>query len=440
MTQNIRTIIGEVVSDPRRAKALADHVWRHFKEDRCLDEAASLCFTSLLALVPLMAVVFGIASAFPTVKAWSEQLKHFIYLNLMPDSGSQVETYLEQFIASVGDLTLPGLLFLVVTALLLMMRIERSFNRIWRVPVARGLINKVTMYWAVLTLGPMALGAATALSVQPLLDLVGGELVVDAVALRAIGVFLLTWAAFCIMFLLVPNCRVPVVCAAAGSFLSTVLFTAAKAGFVAYVSRANYSVIYGALASVPIFLLWLYIVWIVILLGASLAASLTTFRERGAEWTWPRAWEFLLVYRLLGHFYCAQGVGRALGTTELLEAEPGLASARLKDILESLMRERLLTPNSDEDWVLVRDLSRYTVLDLYGAGEYHLPIGKDLPVPSTSPWDEAFMTMLNDVALDMDRPLAAMYDTGSAVPPTVDPEPGRRSGDGSGKDPVPEVL
>lgn len=404
--------VREVLTDFGQARALARHVWRHFKEDRCLDEAASLSYTSLLSLVPLLAVVFGIASAFPVFEQWSENFKDIIYSNMVPDSGMQLEQTLEGFIGSVDKLTLTGTFVLVVTALLLMMRIEKSFNLIWRVPASRSFINKVTMYWAVLTLGPMALGAATALSVQPLLDFVSGN-VIDVSTLRTLGVFGLTWLAFCLMFMLVPNCRVPISFAALGSLLSTLLFTVAKNVFVAYVSNASYSVIYGALASIPIFLLWLYIVWIVLLLGASLAASLTTFSSRGSDWRWPRAWEFLLVFRLLGHLYEAQGYGRSLTTLDLLEKEPGISSARMADLLRDLMKADLISQDQDERWLLKRDLTRYSLQDLYHTSDFHLPIGKELPVPSSSPWDQPFLAWLNSKELSMDMPLASLLKHGA---------------------------
>jgi membrane protein len=401
-----------VVTNPRRARALARHVWEHFREDRCFDEAASLSYTSLLSLVPLLAVVFGIASAFPVFEQWSEDLKNLIYGNLVPTSSEQLEQHLDGFIGSVSRLTLTGTLFLIITALLLMMRIERSFNLIWRVPNPRGLVNKITMYWAVLTLGPLALGAATALSAQPLLAWLGAA---DAGAgmLRPVGVFLLTWAAFALLFVLVPNCRVPALFAAAGAFLSTVLFTLAKSAFVAYVSHASYSVIYGALASIPVFLLWLYVVWAVILLGASLAASLTTFSDRRSDWRWPRAWELLLAYRLLGHLYTAQGEGSGLSTAELAEHEPGASPARLQALLQDLARARIVTADPEDRWLLVRDLSRFTLRDLYRVGDWHLPLGAEPPVPTTSPWDRGLLQLLQRTEVRMDRSLGSLYDAGT---------------------------
>ena len=150
----------ESFSSMSRVKRLTAHVWHHFGEDRLFDEAASLSYTSLLSMVPLLAVVFGVASAFPVFQQWSELLQTFVFNNFVPDSGDQIQEYLVGFLDSVSGLTLPGTMFLILTALLLMVRIERAFNLIWRVPTARSIRNRVVMYWAVLTLGPLALGAA----------------------------------------------------------------------------------------------------------------------------------------------------------------------------------------------------------------------------------------------------------------------------------------
>lgn len=397
-----------IFTDPQQARRLAQHLWRHFREDRCFDEAAALSFTSLLSLVPLLAVVLGFAAAFEVFEQWSLKLQQFILANLVTATGLQLQVYLEQFIGGVNRLTITGIIFLIITALLLMMRIETSFNRIWRVPVERHLINKITMYWAVLTLGPLALGFAAALSAQPLFDLVGLE-EGGIRTLRSVGIFALTWLAFGLIFLLVPNCRVPVSYAASGALLSAILFSLAKGGFLIYVERASYNVIYGALAGIPIFLLWLYLVWVVILLGASLAAAMTTFRDRRGEWRWPQSWELLLVLRFLSHLYRAQARGRSLSVEELLDLEPGVASARLQAILASLVRENLVTQD-ENGWLLKRDLSRYSLLELYQAGDYHLPIGKKVPVPSSNPLDPIFLEIINGERVNLERSLTEIFD------------------------------
>ena len=299
-----------------RLKRLSRHVGKHFSEDRCLEEAASLAYTSLLALVPLLAVVFGVVSAFPVFRDWSAELKSFVFDNLMPAAGVQVDTYLNTFLESATGLTLAGTVLLILTALVLMFRIEITFNRIWRVDRARSLDNRIVMYWAVLTLAPLLIGSTVAVSVQNLIAPLTSGLEISAVWYR-LGIFLVSWITFTLMFAVIPNRSVRFRHAAIGALLSAILFELAKNAFVTYITNANYAVIYGALATVPIFLLWVYLVWVVILLGASLAASLTTFEvteERRGDW--PVQANFQLAFRTIGHLQEVQMHGGRLSDTE----------------------------------------------------------------------------------------------------------------------------
>ena len=398
----------ESFSSIPRVRRLAAHVWRHFGEDRLFDEAASLSYTSLLSMVPLLAVVFGVASIFPVFQQWSEQLQTFVFTNFVPASGDQIQSYLSGFLESVGKLTLTGTFVLIITALLLMIRIERAFNLIWRVPTARTIGNRVVMYWAVLTLGPLALGAAVALSAQPVFE----QVAVGAAThsnWRALGIFSLSWLAFVLMFLLVPNRRVRLSHAMVGAFLSAVLFELAKKAFVTFVANASFNVIYGALATIPIFLFWLYLVWIVVLLGASLAASLTTFNDRKVDWGWPKKWGFLLAYRLVGCLWKAQTEGKAMSAEHLLESMEGVTEPILAVQLSLLFEAGLVTRNEDGSWLLCRDLNTVSLLDLYQAGEYYLPIGEQLEVPSESEWDSAFFRSISGHELNMQQSLKIMY-------------------------------
>ncbi|MGD9265106.1 MAG: YihY family inner membrane protein [Lysobacterales bacterium] len=407
----------ESFSSVASVKRLAVHVWRHFQEDRLFEEAASLSYTSLLSMVPLLAVVFGVASAFPVFQQWSDRLQDFVFNNLVPASGDQVQAYLTSFLSSVNKLTLAGTVVLILTALLLMVRIERAFNLIWRVPTARSLRNRVAMYWAVLTLGPLALGAAAALSAQPMFEQLSlGD--TTASAWRSIGIFGLSWLAFMLTFLLVPNRRVPATHALVGAFLSAVLFALAKKGFVAFVGHASFNVIYGALAAIPIFLFWLYLVWVVILLGASLAASLTTFNDRRVDWGWPRKWEFLLVYRLVGHLWRAQRDGTALSMEALVEALEGATENGLARQLGILFDANIVKSTEGGDWLLCRDLDRVSLLELYRAGQYYLPLAEDQEIPSSSAWDEAFFRATALGEADMQRSLQDMYSQSERVSTT----------------------
>ncbi len=359
-------------------------------------------------MVPLLAVVFGVASAFPVFQQWSDQLQSFVFANFVPASGDQIQVYLVGFLDSVSKLTLPGMLFLILTALLLMVRIERAFNLIWRVPTARSIRTRLVMYWAVLTLGPMALGVAIAISAQPVFE----QVAVGASThsnWRALGIFSLSWFAFTFMFLLVPNRRVHFTHALAGAFLSAILFGLAKKGFVTFVANASFNVIYGALATIPIFLLWLYLVWTVILLGASLAASLTTFNDRRVDWGWPHKWEFLLAYRMVGYLWTAQTMGKSMSIEELLGSLEGSTEIELAGQLALLDDAGIVTRNESGNWLLCRDLEKVSLLDLYRAGEYFLPLGETLDVASESAWDTAFFRSVALGEVNMQQSLKDMY-------------------------------
>jgi membrane protein len=399
-----------------RAKRLARHVWIHFQEDRCFEEAASLGYTSLLAMVPLFAVAFGIIAAFPVFNEWSANLQAFIFDNFMPATGEQIVPYLDTFLESISSLTLPGTIMLIVTALMLMVRIEVAFNRIWRVDRNRGIVNRVVMYWAVLTLGPILIAATVALSATKVLGVLGMEGGIPP-GLHRIGIFVLTWLVFSLFFLLVPNRSVRIKHALIGAFLSTVLFSIAKAGFVAYVSNANYKVIYGALATIPLFLFWLYIVWTVVLFGASLAASLTTFSDyRKYDTDWPERWEFQLAYRLLGHLWNAQREGTALSTAQLLDLEQQASELQIIGLMSRLRNEKIVNTDEDGNWLLTRDLEELSLGKLYNYGHYYLPLGEIGELPQETEWDRVYIDVLRHVRehgkTQWERSLRSMYLAG----------------------------
>ena len=397
----------------KRGKRLLRHVWTHFQEDRCLAEAASLGYTSLLSLVPLLAVVFGIVAAFPVFNEWSEKLQSVIFDNFMPSTGEQIVPYLDTFLESVGNLTLPGMISLIVTALLLLIRIEAAFNRIWRVEKNRTLLNRIVMYWAVLTLVPIMIAAAAAFSAQKIIGMMGGDGVMSPGSYRLV-MFVVTWLLFTSVFILVPNRRVQIKHALSGAFLSAMLFEVAKAGFVGYVSNANYTVIYGALATIPIFLLWIYLVWIVVLFGASLAASLTTFSDYSRyETAWPERWEFQMAFRLVGHFREAQKRGEALSRQQVLELETQASELQLLKLITRLREEHIITTDDDGHWLLARDLEDLTLADLYRAGDYYLPLGETDKLPRETALDEIYVESLDKVRRNSEaiwtRSLRQMY-------------------------------
>jgi membrane protein len=344
---------------------------------------------------------------------WSANLKTFIFDNFLPATGEQIVPYIDTFLGSISSLTLPGTIMLIVTALLLVIRIEVAFNRIWRVERNRTLVNRVVMYWAALTLGPILIAAAVALSAQKVLGVLGLQEGISP-GVHRIGMFLLSWGVIALFFLLVPNRRVQIKHALTGAFLSAILFETAKVVFIAYLSNTNYRVIYGALATIPIFLFWLYIVWNVILFGASLTASLTTYSDyRKYDTDWPTPWEFQLVFRLIGHLWQAQRNGKALSAEELLDLEKQASELQIVRLLSRMEDQEIVHIDEAGNWMLTRDLEELSLGYLYSRGGFYLPLEEIEQLPRKSDWDQAFVASLTYIRkqgqVEWVRSLRSMY-------------------------------
>jgi membrane protein len=316
----------------------------------------------------------------------------------VPAAGDAVQEHLNQFVERTAGLTGAGTLFLIITALLLMSTIERSLNRIWRVAKPRGITGRLLTYWSVLTLGPLLMGGSLALTsylaALPLLapQAVGGALQEFFLSFTP---FLVALISFALVFLVVPNRRVRFRHALAGAFISAVLFELAKFGFVLYVTHfPTYEKLYGALAAVPIFLVWIYVSWVVVLLGASVAAALTTFNYRKSDWRWSSRHELVLAMRLLGHFWHAQRQGRALSQPDLLSREPAASDSQIGRILGWFHKAGFIHADDNGDWLLSTDLEDVTLGELYRAGPFILPIGELRSVPVESHWDRALVESL----------------------------------------------
>ena len=391
----------QALIDPRWLKAFGRHLWQHFREDRSLEAAGALSYTSLLALVPLMAVMFGVISAFPVFDRWADELEAYIFANFVPAAGDQVREYLQEFVGRTAGLTGAGTVFLILTAILLMATIEKSLNRIWRVRAQRRPAGRLVTYWAVLTLGPLLMGASLAMtSYLAALPTLAPEAVRGMLQGAVLGMtpFIVALVSFALIFIIVPNRHVRWRHALAGAFLSALLFELAKGGFVLYVTNfPTYERLYGALATIPIFLVWIYLSWVVVLLGASVAAALTTFNYHRADWVWSPRHELLLAIRLLGHFWQAQRRGLALSNGELLRRESAATDIQLQRLLGYFHDAGLIHRDDDGDWLLSADLDEVTIAELYRSGSFILPVGELDDMPVESHWDRALIEGLRPV-------------------------------------------
>ena len=402
------------LADPRWQKAFGRHLWRHFRDDHCFESAAALSYTSLLAIVPLMAVVLGVLSAFPVFEYGVEQLQDFIFSNFVPAAGDVIREYLNQFIERSGELTGTGTLFLVITAIILISTIEKSLNRIWRVSQARQPVNRLVVYWAVLTLGPLLLGASLGLtSYVAALPLLAPEFAQSTLRslLLVTTPFAVALVAFTLVFIIVPNRNVRWHHALAGAFFSALAFDLSKRGFVVYVSNfPTYQKLYGALAAIPIFLVWIYVSWVVILLGASLAAALTTFNYHRSEARWDPRHHLFLCVRVLGHLWRAQqDHGGGISATKLRDKETAATDDDLRDLFSGLLEAGFIRSDDQGDWFLVADLGERTLGDLYRSMRFVLPVGEEPELPEQGAPDQALMEAMHEINQDagplLERPL-----------------------------------
>jgi membrane protein len=385
----------QALLDPLWLRAFGRHLWLQFREDRSFESAGALSYTSLLALVPLMAVMLGVISAFPVFDHWGEEIETYIFANFVPATGEQIREYLQEFVGRTAGLTGAGTVFLIATAILLMATIEKSLNRIWRVRSRRRPASRLVTYWAVLTLGPLLMGASLVLTSYlaafPLRASEALRGMLQDVLLNTTP-FLVTLVGFALVFIIVPNRHVRWRHALVGALLSAIMFEMAKRGFVWYVSNfPTYERLYGTLATIPLFLIWIYLSWVVVLLGASVAAALTTFNYHRPDWRWSQRHELLLALRLLGHFWQAQRRGQSLSVSELMMREPAASDSQLRRILACFHEAHFIHRDDDGDWILSADLGEVRMVDLYRAGPFIMPIGEMGELPQESYWDRAFV-------------------------------------------------
>lgn len=236
-----------------------------------------LAYISLLSLVPLIAVMFSMLKAFPMFNQFRQNIEAFVYANVIPSRGEEIQTYVSQFIGNTGGMTAVGIFALVCVALLLIHNIDKSLNKIWRVSKRPRPIISFSIYWMILTLGPILFGSSIALSSY----LIGLTRFADdytpglSTLLLGIVPYLMSLAAFFILYLVVPNIKVRARHALCGALLAMLLFELSKRGFALYITHfPAYDTIYGALALVPILFVWIYLCWLVVLLGAELTALL----------------------------------------------------------------------------------------------------------------------------------------------------------------------
>ena len=366
--------------DRARAAAFARFLWRRFRDDRRFDAAASLSYTTAFALVPLAVVVLGVLSAFPVFQQWSAELVDYVFSHFVPSAARAIESRLGDLAGNITQLTTAGVIALVISLLVTLNSVESTFNRIWRVASARPQLSRYLVYWTVLTLGALLAAASLAASARflalPLFDQPQWQWLASwGTGITPILIELLV---VMLVYRVVPHHTVKWRHAFAGALLAVALLEVVKTGLGMYLgSFDGYQRLYGALAAIPILMLWIYLAWIAILLGASLASSLAAFRYQPVEMRLPAGHEMYALLRLIGRFQQARRGGNGLHTAQMLNLEPMLTDTLLQRFLSRLAAIGLVRRDERGEWLLARDLDDLSLGELYEASQLRVPTGQD---------------------------------------------------------------
>lgn len=298
-------------------------VARRLQEERLFEVAGSLTYTTVLALVPVLTIAFAIFTTFPLFTSFRDSLETYFVQSVMPRGiANTILDYLTQFATKASRLSAMGAVFLIVTAIMMFGTVDRTLNRIWRVRESRPFLQSLVVYWAVMTFGPLLLGASLT-AASEFLPLLGGTPRAPSMLRSAFSLLLslsLSTLAFALLYQTVPNRFVDWREAVIGGLVAAVAFEVTRRFFAFSINiGGGYRAIYGALATIPVFLIWVYLFWLITLLGAVVAAALPAMRyERWWHHAAPGS-EFLDAIAVLKVLFDARAGHAAVDVMQIRE-------------------------------------------------------------------------------------------------------------------------
>ena len=380
-------------------------VLRRFEADRCREQAGSLTYTTLFAVVPMLTVFLVIISSIKALEPARQQLQQLIYSNFLPKTTIAFDKALNAFTDKSSNLTIIGILFLFVTTVMMLTSIEKVFNRIWRVRETRGGIIGFMRYWTIISLGPILLGSAfvissTMASLNVLSNNFAGYELNGAFVLWLIS-FCLTVLGFFILNWTIPNRSVPIKSAFIAGLFSAVVFELLKNLFGFIMSNfTSYEVVYGAFAAIPIFLLWIFLSWNIVLIGVEISYALTAFTAHKEQKRHP----VIMLLDLMELFYKKQQHGLSVSDDEALDVLGRDEIGRWPSYVLMLEQQNLVKRTDDNQYVLVRNLSQVDFWSFYSQLPYPLPKRRDL---SNVHHDDLWIKKIGPALVESDDYLAA---------------------------------
>jgi len=369
-----------------------------YKRDGCQESAAALTYMTLFAVVPLMTMMYSMFAIVPAFQGFGDRVEQMIFENLVPASGVEVQTYLRDFSIQARQLSALGGLILVVTSYLMLSNIEKTFNRIWQTAGGRKGLSSFLLYWGVLSFGPLLIGIGLVMHTY----LLSFQLLVDefdtfqvSASLLQYLPWLMTWAGFTLLFVAMPNCRVNFRHALLGAFVTTLFFEIAKGLFAQFVVNSSYHTIYGAFATAPVFLLWVYLCWVIVLAGAEFIRALETFSASYKPCYFPDLIALLVICVQCLDF---QRRGEAIADRDMLKA--GLDEHQWSRLRALLLQKKTLMSTANNRYVFTHDPAKMTLWDLNSLlddGIFSPLSDRGGEMLEKYPWSSDLLTRLNMV-------------------------------------------
>lgn len=348
------------------------------RQNSILETASSLSFSTIFAFIPALALLLAAVAAYPGLSKLRERMEHFFLTNLMPDTGLHVDVAIAGFVQAAGQLTAFGIVGLIAAALVLLVSIESAFNKIFHAARSRRFAVRLLVFWTLMTVGPLLLGLGFSLfGIFTALPLFGAaeeksnfDIVLGSIAPAVLG-----WIVLTVLYTIVPNRRVLLKDAMVGALVAAGLLTFLRYTFAFYVlSMTTYQAIYGAIAAVPIFLIWIFLVWTIVLIGAVVAAGMPDWRHETSGAVVGAAGRLMTALSILERLERAGREGKGLGTAQLARniSAPDITFAA---VLTELRASRFVVSTDAGEWMLARDLDRTPLADLVHCFGFGLSFG-----------------------------------------------------------------
>ena len=394
-------------------------LFRHYIDDDCSQKAASLTYTTLLSIVPIITVLLVIFSSVPALAGLRGQLQYALYSNLLPSSGSQLAEYLQGFAEKSSNLTAIGIGFLFVTSIMTLITIETTFNQIWRVQERSGGLTSIMRYWTMITLGPIVLAIAfAATSMISSLDFLNRKVAgygIDWGAWAYVLSIIITVLGFAAMYWFIPKVKVPVKNALIAGVVIGIIFELLKRVFGLVVTNfTSYEAVYGAFAAIPAFLMWLYLSWNLILLGVEISYTLTIFDTKEVAVRHP----MLSLLDMLNVIFKNYKKGLSTSEQELRDILGRKELPKWQTYIAQLDAHGLITRTEYGEYTLKTDLQSISLWEFYKTLPYPLPIKNELDKLKAADYDPWFVELYDNLVAiekkgsqELDTSLFALFSS-----------------------------